>query len=71
MEQVVQGPDPTTYKGIIIAMGVFIGSLILWIKALLKENKETTDARIADLKEQNKVVSRRDTPPAFPRQEGR
>jgi len=36
---------------IISALCAFIGGLILWIKALMKEVNDAKDARVADLKE--------------------
>ncbi len=41
--------------------------LIAWLKSALKENKELSEAWIADLRERNKAVSRQPTPEAFPR----
>lgn len=52
------GDTDVSCRWLLSCMGAFIGMLILWIRSLLKENKEESNARIADLKDQAKPFKR-------------
>lgn len=48
------GDSDVSCRWLLTSMGGAIAFLILWIKSLLKENKEESNARISDLKDQAK-----------------
>jgi hypothetical protein len=52
-------PDGATYKWIISGMAGFILMLVLWVKSLLKENKDETNARMKDLEMQAAKIRHR------------